>query len=141
MFKNTLPSKLYWTLFPTNHLRAAVDAAKRVLTKEKLDKHLSGQTVNSTLFMKMGETSHSGKKVSINAQDSIGEKIENLTSMMYKMCIQQEEGKKPFKPQVYLKRGRGQRGASFDQNRNNDRQRQNFRQTQNRCGDSNRRGN
>ena len=45
--------------------------------------------------------------MSINAQDSIGEKIDNLTSMMYKMSIQQEEGKKPFKPQVYLKRGRG----------------------------------
>ena len=60
---------------------------KRVLTKEKLDKHLSGQTVNSTSFMKIGDTSHSGKKMSINAQDSIGEKIENLKSMMYKMSI------------------------------------------------------
>ena len=65
-------------MFPINNLREAVDAAKRVLTKEKLDKHLSGQTVNTTPFMMMGDTSHSGKKVSINAQDSIGEKIENL---------------------------------------------------------------
>ena len=72
LFKNTLPSKLYWILFPTNNLREAVDATKRVLTKEKLDKHLSEQTVNSTPFMKMGDTSHSGKKVLINAQDSIG---------------------------------------------------------------------
>ena len=55
---------------------------KRVLTREKLDKPLSGQTVNSTPFMKMGDTSHSDKKVSINAQDSIREKIENLTPMM-----------------------------------------------------------
>ena len=44
--------------------------------------------------MKMGEATHPGKEVSINAQDSIGEKIENLTSMMYKMSIQQEKGKK-----------------------------------------------
>ena len=80
--------------FPINNLREAVDATKRVPTKEKLDKHLSGQTVNSTPFMMMGDTSHSGKKVSINAQDSIGEKIENLISMMYKMSIQKEEGKK-----------------------------------------------
>ena len=82
LFKNTLPSKLYWILFPINNLRDTVDSMKRVLTKEKLDKHLSGQTVNSTPFMKMGDTSHSGKKVSINAQYSIREKIENLTSMM-----------------------------------------------------------
>ena len=122
-------------------MRDTVDATKRVITKEKLDKHLSGQMVNSTPFMKMGDTSHSGKKVSINAQHSIGEKIDNLTSMMYKMSIQQEEGKKPFKPQVYPKRGRGQRRQNFSRNRNNDRQRQNFRQNQNRCRDSNRRGN
>ena len=54
-------------------------------------------------------------------------------SMMYKMSIQQEEGKKPFKPQVYPKRGRGQRRQNFDnrdRGRNNEtRQRQNFRQT------------
>ena len=78
---------------------------------------MSGQTVNSTPFMKMGDTSHSGKKVSINAQNSIREKIENLTSMMYKMSIQQEEGKKPFKPQVYPKKERGQRRQKFGWNR------------------------
>ena len=144
LFKNTTPSKLYWILFPINNLRDVVDAAKRVLTKEKLDKHLSGKVVNSTPFMKMGDTSHSGKKVSINAQDSIEERLENLTSMMYKMSIQQEEGKKPFKPQVYPKRGRGQRRQNFDnrdRSRNNERQRQNFRQMQNRHENSNRRSN
>ena len=73
--------------------------------------------------MKMGDTTHPGKKVSINPQDSIEEKLENLTSMMYKMSIQLEEGKKPFKPQVYPKRGRGQRRQNFvnrDRSRNND---------------------
>ena len=38
LFKNTLPNKLYWILFPINNLREAVDTAKRVLNKEKLDK-------------------------------------------------------------------------------------------------------
>ena len=38
-----LPSKLYWILFPINNLRDAVDAMKRVIMKEKLDKQLSGQ--------------------------------------------------------------------------------------------------
>ena len=143
IFKNTLPSKLYWILFPINNLREAVDAAKRVLTKEKLHKQLSGQTVNSTPFMKMGDTVHPGKKMSIKPQDSIKERLENLTSMMYKMSIQQEEGKKPFKSQVYSKRGRGQRQnfGNRDRSRNNDRQRQNFRQTQNGCRNGNRRSN
>ena len=34
LFKNTLPSKLYWILFPINNLRDAVDAVKTVLTKK-----------------------------------------------------------------------------------------------------------
>ena len=68
--------------------------------------------------------------MSIKPQDSIEERLENLTSMMHKMSIQQEEGKKPFKPQVYPKRARGQRSQNFgnrDRSRNNERQRQNFR--------------
>ena len=33
LLKNTLPSKLYWILFPINNLREAVDTAKRVLNR------------------------------------------------------------------------------------------------------------
>ena len=114
-------------------MRDAVDARKRVLTKEKLDKQPSGQAVTSNPFMKIGDVSCSGKKVSFNAWDLIGKQLENLTSMVYNMSIQKEEGKKSFKPQVYARRGRGQRRLSFDnrdrgRSLNDDKQRQNFRQ-------------
>ena len=33
VFKNTVPTKLYWVLFPIMDLRQAVDMAKRILTK------------------------------------------------------------------------------------------------------------
>ena len=49
-FKNTLPYRLYSTLINVNNLRDAIDLAKRVLTKEKLDRQLTGQS--STPFMK-----------------------------------------------------------------------------------------
>ena len=42
VFKNTLPTKLYWILFPIEDLRQAVETAKRILNKEKLDKQLTG---------------------------------------------------------------------------------------------------
>ena len=42
LFKNTPHSKLCWVLFSINNLRDTVDAAKRVLTKEKIDRQLSG---------------------------------------------------------------------------------------------------
>ena len=32
VFKNTLPTKLYWVLFPIMNLRQAVETAKRILT-------------------------------------------------------------------------------------------------------------
>ena len=38
-----------------------MDAAKRVLTKEKLDEQLSGQTANSPSFMKMEDTVQPGQ--------------------------------------------------------------------------------
>ena len=37
VFKNTLPTKLYWILFPIEDLRQAVEITKGILTKEKLD--------------------------------------------------------------------------------------------------------
>ena len=49
-FKNILPYHLYSTLINVNNLRGAIDLAKRVLTKEKLDRQLTGQS--STPFMR-----------------------------------------------------------------------------------------
>ena len=37
VFKNTLPKKMYWVLFPLEDLMQAVEATKRILTKEKRD--------------------------------------------------------------------------------------------------------
>ena len=89
LFKNTLPSKLYWILFPINNLREAIDTAKRVLNKEKLDKQLTDQASNISLFMKMRDNTHSGQKVLMKPQD-----LETVTSMMYNMSLQQGKTKK-----------------------------------------------
>ena len=43
VFKNTLPTKVYWILFHTEDLRQVVEMAKRILSKEKLDRQLTGQ--------------------------------------------------------------------------------------------------
>ena len=128
LFKNTLPNKLYWILFPINNLREAVDTAKRVLNKEKLDKQLTGQASNISPFMKMRDDTHSGQKMLKKPQD-----LETETSMMYNMSLQQGKTGKPFKPQVYQKRGRGQRQSyDRDRSRNNNRQGQSFGQNRHR---------
>ena len=42
--------RLYCVLFPIKDLRLAVETAKRILTKEKVDRQLAGQS-SSTPFM------------------------------------------------------------------------------------------
>ena len=130
LFKNTLPSKLYWILFPINNFRDALDGTRRVLTKENPDKQLSGQAGTTTPFMKVGDISHSDKKVSFKVQDPIREQLENLTSMVYYMSMEKKENSKLFKPQIYQKRGRGQNRQNFgnrDRGRTFNSDRQNFR--------------
>ena len=67
VFKNTLPTKLYWVLFPIENLRQAVETAKRLLTKEKLDRQLTGQSSTSP-FMNIDGND---RKVSFNTRDGL----------------------------------------------------------------------
>ena len=41
VFKNIIPNRLYWILYPIDDLRMAVETAKRVLTKENIDRQMS----------------------------------------------------------------------------------------------------
>ena len=56
VFKNTHPNRLYGVLFQTDDLRLVVEMVKRILTKEMIDRQLSGQSSSTTLFMKVGES-------------------------------------------------------------------------------------
>ena len=90
-------------------MRKAVDAAKRVLTKEKIDRQLSGQPGATTPFMKVGDVHHSNRKtVSYNTQDPIRKQSDNLTSMLYNMYMEKEGNNRSFKPQIHEKRKGGQ---------------------------------
>ena len=75
-----------------------VDTAKRMLTKEKIDKQLVGQT-SSTPFMSMRDSQ--SKRVSFNTPDDLEQKIDRLTVMMGKLVTEDEGHPKSFKPQVY----------------------------------------
>ena len=101
-YSRTLPTKLYWILFPIEDLRQAVETAKRILTKEKLDKQLSGQTSRSP-FMNIRDGTE--RKVSFNARDKLGDKIDKLTVMRSRLAARDSYEKRPFKPQIYKSRG------------------------------------
>ena len=72
VFKNTLSTRLYWVLFPIKDLRLVVETAKRILTKEKIDSQLAGQS-SSRSFMSMKD-GYNSKKVKFDMQDSFDEK-------------------------------------------------------------------
>ena len=102
VFKNTLPTKLYWILFLIEDLRQAVDMAKRILPKEKLDKQLTGQTTTSPF---MSVTDKTDRRVSFNTREEFGDKIDKLTVVMSKLAAKDSHERKPFKPQIYKSRG------------------------------------
>ena len=102
VFKNTLPTKLYWMLFPIEDLRQAVETAKRILIKEKLDKQLTGQTFTSP-FLNVRDGTE--RKVSSNARDELGDKIDKITVVMSRLAAKDSYEKRPFKPQIYGSRG------------------------------------
>ena len=137
VFKYMLPTKLYWILFPIEDLRQAAETVKGILTKEKLDKQLTGQT-SASPFTNIREGTE--RKVSFNTRDELGDKIDKLTVMMSRLAAKDSNKKRPFKPKIYKSRGQNrsysQRGY---QNRNsrsdggsrgqygNNRPRQNYR--------------
>ena len=86
MFKERLPTKLYWILFLIEDLRQAVETVKRILTKERLDKKLAGQS-SSTPFMSIRDGHHS--KVSFDTRDELGNKIDKLAVMIGKLATKE----------------------------------------------------
>ena len=114
-FKNTLPYQFYATLINVNNFRDSIDLAKRVLTKEKLDRQLTGQT--STPFMKVTiNDSHSTqnnpkKGVTFDAMETLERNtncIDRLMSLVSDMKMTMERKQTPYKPRIYQGRSRNQ---------------------------------
>ena len=79
VFKNTLPTRKYWILFSIESLRQALETAKRILTKEKIDRHLVTQS-SSTPFMSMRDSYN--KRVNYNTQEGLENEIDKLAAVM-----------------------------------------------------------
>ena len=113
-FKNTLPYSLDSTLINLNNLRDAIDLAKRVLTKEKLDRQLTGQS--STPFMKASSNdSHlpqnHKKGVTFDTMETLersSDCIDRLTSLITDMKMTMDRKQSPYKPKMYQGRSQNQ---------------------------------
>ena len=117
-FKNTLPYRLYSTLINVNNLRDAIDLAKRVVMKEKLDTQLTGQS--STPFMRATSNeihsppNNNKRGVTFDAMETLERNsncIDKLTSLVSDMKMTIDRKQSPYKPRIY-------QGRSRNQNRN-----------------------
>ena len=116
LFKNTLPSRLYYMLYQINDLRVVVETAKRLFTKEQIDKK-SGQATASQFMQTSQDNSKSKskaekheKKVSFSAVEAIErttDSIERLASLMDKMDTKLDRREDQYRPRIYQGRGRG----------------------------------
>ena len=105
---------MYWILFPIEDLRQTVETAKRIVTKEKIDRQLFGQS-SSTPFMSIKDN-HS-RRVTFDTRDELGDKIDKLTVMIGKLAARDSGSGRQFKPQIYQGKRRGQNRGSYDRHR------------------------
>ena len=61
LFKNTLPSRLYYMLYQINDLRVSVETAKRLLTKEQMDKKAGQSTASPFMQVSQGNSKNKNK--------------------------------------------------------------------------------
>ena len=113
LFKNILPSRLYYMLYPIDNLREAVEMAKRILTKEQMDKK-AGQS-SASPFMQVNQSSSKNKdkmekKISFSAVEAMErttDSIERLASLMDRMDTKLDRRNDQYRPRVYQGRSRG----------------------------------
>ena len=121
-FKNTLLYRLYLTLINVNNLRDAIDLAKRVLAKEKLDRQLTGQS--SIPFTKATSNSdshlpqnHQKKGVTFDAMETLernSDCIDRLTSLVSVLKMTMDRKQPQYKLKIY--QGRSQNQNTVQQN-------------------------
>ena len=87
--------------------------ARRILTKEKLDKQLTGQISTRSFINIRNETE---RKVLFNARDELGDKIDKVTVIMGRLTAKDSNEKRPFKPQIYKSRGSYPQGQNRSYN-------------------------
>ena len=92
-------------------IRQAVEADKRILTKEKIDRQSSGQS--SSIPVMSIRDSHS-RKVSFDTKEEQGDKIDRLVVMIGKLAIRDNGAGRQFKTQICQGGGRGQNRGNYD---------------------------
>ena len=107
---------MYWILFPIEDLRQSVEIVKRILTEEKVDRQLTGQS-SSTPFMSIRDGHHG--KVSFYTGEELGDKIAKLVVIIAKLATRDSGKNRQFKLKIHQSRGRVQNRNYYQRNYQN----------------------
>ena len=112
LFKNTLPGRLYYMLYQIDDLRTAIETAKWVLTREKIDKQRTGQSSASPFMKASQENSKKNceKGVSFGALETTERNSDikdKLTSLVNKLDMKLDRRETQYRPRIYQGRNRG----------------------------------
>ena len=102
-----------------------VEAAERILTKEKIDRQLAGQS-SSMPFMNKKDGYSSKNVVTFDMQDKFDDNIDKLTSMNSKLTAQGNNQNKQLKTKIYQGKSRGQTRNYYHQGNYQNRYRSNI---------------
>ena len=113
LFRNTLPSRLYYMLYHIDNLRDAVEMEKRVLAKEQMDKK-AGQ-LSASPFMQISQSSTKNRDKTeetvsfsaIEAMERTTGSIERLALLMDRMDTKLDRRDDQYRPRLYQGRSRG----------------------------------
>ena len=101
-------------LYQIDNLNAVIKTAKRILTKEKIDKQKTGQS-SAMPFMKASqEKSKKSEKgvsfITLETKETIDRhstSIDKLTSFVNKLNMKLDRQEAQYRPTVYQNKGRG----------------------------------
>ena len=96
-------------LYHINDLRVVVEAAKRLLIKEQMDKR-AGESITSPFMQASQNKEKMEKKVSFNAVEAMGrtsDSIERLATLMDRMDTKLDRREDQYRPRVYQGRNQG----------------------------------
>ena len=100
-------------LYQIDNLRVVVETAKRLLTKEQMDKKAGQSTASPFMQVNQGSSKNKDKmekKVSfsdVEAMERTKDSIERLASLMDKMDTKLDRREDQYKPSIYQGRSRG----------------------------------
>ena len=113
LFKNSLPSRLYYMLYHIDNLKEAVEMAKRILTKEQMDKKAGQSSISPIMQVNQSSSKNKDKmekKVSFSAVEAMErttDSIERLAFLMDRMDTKLDRREDQYRPSIYQGRSRG----------------------------------